>query len=177
MFDIGFWEIAIIALIGLLILGPERLPRAARSIGLWVGKARRMLAEVKRDIDRELDASDLKKIKDEVKHTVEESKEVFEEAAIKKDIEEAKSVLEETTETLNEKITDEPDATAKSSEPKKVADSPKQADKNEKTEPAVKAAKASKSSSAAEKPKPKKPKKLKPVVTEESTAEQTNTVA
>lgn len=174
MFDIGFWEIAIIALIGLLILGPERLPRAARSIGLWVGKARRMLAEVKRDIDRELDASDLKKIKDEVKLTVEESKEVFEEASIKKDIDEAKSALEETAETLNEKITDEPEVTAKSSEPEKVADSPKQADKKEKSEPAVKATKAS---SATEKPKPKKPKKLKPVVAEESPAEQTNTVA
>ena len=129
MFDVGFWEIAIIALIGLLILGPERLPRAARSIGLWVGKARRMLAEVKRDIDRELDASDLKKIKDEVKHTVEESKEVFEEASIKKDIEEAKSALEETTETLNEKITDEPEVTAKPSESEKVAESSKQATK------------------------------------------------
>ena len=177
MFDIGFWEIAIIALIGLLILGPERLPRAARSIGLWVGKARRMLAEVKRDIDRELDASDLKKIKDEVKLTVEESKEVLEEASIKKDIDEAKSALEETAETLNEKITDEPEATAKSSEPEKVADSPRQTDKNKKTESAAKATKASKASSAAEKPKPKKPKKLKPVVAEESPVEQTNTVA
>ena len=177
MFDIGFWEIAIIALIGLLILGPERLPRAARSIGLWVGKARRMLAEVKRDIDRELDASDLKKIKDEVKHTVEESKEVFEEASIKKDIEEAKSALEETTETLNEKITDEPEVTAKSSDSEKVAESSKQAGNTEKTEPAVQATKASSDSSAAKTPKPKKPKKLKPVVTEESTAEQTKTVA
>lgn len=177
MFDIGFWEIAIIALIGLLILGPERLPRAARSIGLWVGKARRMLAEVKRDIDRELDATDLKKIKDEVKLTVEESKEVFEEASIKKDLEDAKSVLKETTETLNEKITDEPEATAKSSESKNAAASTKQADTTEKIEPAVKATKSSNASSAAETPKPRKPKKLKPVVAEESSAEQTNTVA
>ena len=177
MFDIGFWEIAIIALIGLLILGPERLPRAARSIGLWVGKARRMLAEVKRDIDRELDASDLKKIKDEVQTTVEESKEVFEEASIKKDIEEAKSALEDTAETLNEKITDEPEAATKSSESENAAESSGQANKTAKNEPAVKATKSSKASSAAEKPKPKKPKKLKPAVAEESTAEQTNTVA
>ncbi len=177
MFDIGFWEIAIIALIGLLILGPERLPRAARSIGLWVGKARRMLAEVKRDIDRELDASDLKKIKDEVKLTVEESKEVFEEASIKEDLEDAKSALKETTETLNEKITDEPEAAVKSSASEKVAESSKQADNTEKTEPAAQPAKASSASSATETPKPKKPKKLKPVVAEESTAEQSNPVA
>ncbi len=177
MFDIGFWEIAIIALIGLLILGPERLPRAARSIGLWVGKARRMLAEVKRDIDRELDASDLKKIKDEVKLTVEESKDVFEEASLKKDLEDAKSALEETAETLKEKVTDEPEAAAKSSESEKVADSSKRAAGTEKSDPAVQATKASSTSSAAETPKPKKPKKLKPVVAEESTAEQTNTAA
>ncbi len=111
MFDVGFWEIAIISLIALIILGPERLPRAARSMGLWVGKARRMLAEVKRDIDRELDAADLKKIqeiKDEVKETVQDSKKMFEEASIKQDLDEAKSALEETASTLNEQVSSEP---------------------------------------------------------------------
>jgi len=72
MFDLGFWEISLIIVIGLLVLGPERLPRAARTFGLWVGKARRTLAEVKRDIDRELDAAELKeitKVKDELQDT------------------------------------------------------------------------------------------------------------
>ena len=77
MFDVGFWEIAIIVLIALIVLGPERLPRTARSIGLWVGKARRTLAEVKRDIDRELDETDLKQIKGDLSET----KNIFEEAA------------------------------------------------------------------------------------------------
>ncbi len=91
MFDIGFWEIAIIMLIALLILGPERLPRAARTIGLWVGKARRTLADVKRDIDRELDATELKKIQS-IKNE------------IKDDLKEAADVMKDTTDTLNETI-------------------------------------------------------------------------
>ncbi len=80
MFDLGFWEIALIVVIGLLVLGPEKLPRAARTVGLWVGKARRTLAEVKRDIDRELDASELKELTN-VKEELTDTKKIFEEAA------------------------------------------------------------------------------------------------
>ncbi len=54
MFDIGFWELAVIGVVALIILGPERLPGAARTAGLWIGKARRMFADVKADIDKEL---------------------------------------------------------------------------------------------------------------------------
>ena len=104
MFDIGFWEIAIIALIALIILGPERLPRAARTIGLWVGKARRTLSEVKRDIDRELDASELKNIKN-IKDDLQDTKNIFEDAA--STLNETASTLNETASTLNEKVLDE----------------------------------------------------------------------
>lgn len=100
MFDVGFWEISIIALIALLILGPERLPRAARSIGLWVGKARRTLAEVKRDIDRELDASELKELKS-IKKDLEDTKSV-----VDKDMTETKAMFEEAATSLNEEIAD-----------------------------------------------------------------------
>ncbi len=104
MFDVGFWEIAIIALIALIILGPERLPRAARTIGLWVGKARRTLSEVKRDIDRELDASELKNIKN-IKDDFKDTKNIFEDAA--STLNETASTLNETASTLNEKVVDE----------------------------------------------------------------------
>ena len=46
MFDIGFLEIVIIAAIALIVLGPERLPRAARTAGMWVGRARSMVSAV-----------------------------------------------------------------------------------------------------------------------------------
>jgi len=72
VFDVGFWEIAIIAVIALLVIGPERLPKAARTAGLWVGKARRMVTDVKADIDREIregDLAELKKAGEELKTT------------------------------------------------------------------------------------------------------------
>ena len=61
MFDIGFWELAIIGVVALLVIGPERLPRVARTAGLWLGRARRFVSSVKADIDRELAADELKK--------------------------------------------------------------------------------------------------------------------
>ena len=62
MFDIGFWEIIFILVIALLVVGPERLPRIARTAGLWVGKMRGFVASVKADIDQELAADELKKV-------------------------------------------------------------------------------------------------------------------
>ena len=61
MFDIGFWEIIFIMVITLLVIGPERLPRVARTAGLWVGKMRGFVASVKADIDQELAGEELKK--------------------------------------------------------------------------------------------------------------------
>lgn len=61
MFDIGFWELAIIGVVALLVIGPERLPRVARTTGMWLGRARRFVTSVKADIDRELAAEELKK--------------------------------------------------------------------------------------------------------------------
>ena len=60
MFDVGFTEILLLSLVGLLVLGPERLPRVARTAGLWLGRARRFVSTVKADIDREIAADELK---------------------------------------------------------------------------------------------------------------------
>ena len=61
MFDIGFSEILFIMVIALLVVGPERLPRIARTAGLWVGKMRGFVSSVKADIDRELATEELRK--------------------------------------------------------------------------------------------------------------------
>lgn len=60
MFDIGFWELCLIAVVALLILGPERLPVAARTAGLWISKARKMINNVKSEIERELQLDELR---------------------------------------------------------------------------------------------------------------------
>jgi len=61
MFDIGFWELGLISVIALLVVGPERLPSLARTVGLWLGKARRMLTSIKDEIDREVKVDEIKK--------------------------------------------------------------------------------------------------------------------
>jgi len=65
MFDIGFWELALIAVVALLVIGPERLPKVARTTGLWVGRMRGFVLSVKADIDKELRAEELKRIMQE----------------------------------------------------------------------------------------------------------------
>ena len=64
MFDIGFSELVVIGLIALIVLGPQRLPEVARTAGRWVGKARRFVESVKRDIDQEINSEDLAAFKD-----------------------------------------------------------------------------------------------------------------
>ncbi|WP_083489836.1 Sec-independent protein translocase protein TatB [Stenotrophomonas ginsengisoli] len=61
MFDVGFSEILLIAVVALLVLGPERLPKAARFTGLWVRRARSQWDSVKTEFEREIAAEDLKR--------------------------------------------------------------------------------------------------------------------
>ena len=61
MFDIGFMEIALIGIVGLLVIGPERLPDVARTIGSWVGRTRRFINQVKSDVNTELKQEELRK--------------------------------------------------------------------------------------------------------------------
>jgi sec-independent protein translocase protein TatB len=87
VFDVGFWELAVIAVIALMVLGPERLPRAARTAGLWISKARRTVTTMKAEIERELDAEEMKKVvgQDTVETLQEFKQEVKEETTLDKD--------------------------------------------------------------------------------------------
>ncbi len=67
MFDFGFSELVMIGIVALVVLGPERLPTVARTAGQWLGKAQRMVQQVKSDIEREAELSELKKIQEEAK--------------------------------------------------------------------------------------------------------------
>ena len=63
MFDIGFSELIVIALVALIVIGPERLPRVARTLGALLGRAQRYVNDVKADIQREVDLDELKSLK------------------------------------------------------------------------------------------------------------------
>jgi sec-independent protein translocase protein TatB len=64
MFDIGFTELMVIGLVALIVIGPERLPRVARTLGHLAGRLQRYVSDVKSDINREIELEDLKKMRD-----------------------------------------------------------------------------------------------------------------
>ena len=65
MFDIGFSEMVVCAVVALVVIGPERLPKVARTLGVLFGRLQRYVAQVKADINREMDMADLGKVKTE----------------------------------------------------------------------------------------------------------------
>ena len=65
MFDIGFAELLVVGVLGLIVLGPERLPKAARTLGLLLGRVRRTMSGIQQEIEREVRAQELQeKLKD-----------------------------------------------------------------------------------------------------------------
>lgn len=66
MFDIGFSELMLIGLVALIVIGPERLPGVARTVGHLIGRLQRYVADVKADINREVDLDELRKMRSSV---------------------------------------------------------------------------------------------------------------
>jgi sec-independent protein translocase protein TatB len=74
MFDFSFGELALIGTVALVVLGPERLPKVARTVGEWVGKAQRYVSQVKSDISREIELAELKKLQEEARQAAQSVK-------------------------------------------------------------------------------------------------------
>lgn len=66
MFDISFTELMLIALVGLIVIGPERMPKVARTVGHLLGRLQRYVLDVKADINREMQLEELKKLQAQV---------------------------------------------------------------------------------------------------------------
>lgn len=83
MFDIGFSELLLVAVVGLLVLGPERLPTAVRTTSLWVGRLRRQFTEIRAEVEREIGADDIRaQLRNEqIMDQLRESREVLESTA------------------------------------------------------------------------------------------------
>ena len=81
MFDIGFSEIVVIAVVALIVIGPERLPKAARTLGHLFGRLQRYVNDVKADINREMELDELRKLQKEVQTAASELKSSVESAA------------------------------------------------------------------------------------------------
>src|SRR6187549_3763878 len=69
MFDIGFSELVVIAIVALIVIGPERLPKVARTLGHLFGRMQRYVNDVKADISREMELDELKKLQSSMEDT------------------------------------------------------------------------------------------------------------
>ena len=115
MFDIGFWELTIIAVVALIVIGPDKLPGVARTAGKWVGRTRRFVNQVKLDIDREIQQEELRKLLEkeaglkEIKDTLNSDQYSFEEEKdyLVKAVDEVNSPAEPVAETAT-KLAEEP---------------------------------------------------------------------
>jgi len=77
MFDLGFSELMVIALVALVIIGPERLPKVARTVGHLAGRLQRYVADVKADINREVELDELRKMRDSMQSAAHEMQSSF----------------------------------------------------------------------------------------------------
>src|SRR5918996_6110172 len=108
MFDVGFSEILVVAVVALIVIGPERLPKAARTLGHLFGRLQRYVNDVKADINREMELDELRKLQQQVQSAARDIETSVSSAA--RDVEQsAQSIGDE----LN-RAADEPSASASS---------------------------------------------------------------
>lgn len=69
MFDISFAELVVIGIVALIVIGPERLPAVARTVGYFLGRARRYVDQVKHDLHEEMELDDLRKLRNSMQET------------------------------------------------------------------------------------------------------------
>ena len=114
MFDIGFSELLVIGLVALIVIGPQKLPRVARTVGHLLGRLQRYVADVKADINREIELEELRKMRDSMHQAASEMQTTVD------------SELTKTADELNQAVAGtKPEAPASESPPK--VEEPKQA--------------------------------------------------
>lgn len=80
MFDIGFWELCLLAVAALLVVGPKRMPRIAYEAGLWFGRLQRFVRRARMDIERELHEYEIKQTLEEQKRELQQVKRMAEDS-------------------------------------------------------------------------------------------------
>ena len=102
MFDISFTELMLIGVVALVVIGPERLPRVARTVGHLLGRAQRYVGDVKSDIQREMEVDELKDLKGQMEEAAKSVKTSVKDATdtLRDPLEEARKALKETTESV-----------------------------------------------------------------------------
>jgi sec-independent protein translocase protein TatB len=123
MFDIGFSELMVIGVVALIVVGPERLPRVARTLGHLAGRLQRYVSDVKADINREIELEDLKKVRDSMQQAASEFQGNFtsELNKVESDVKQTAEELQKTTDEIDKALAADSHE-APSAEPKKPED-------------------------------------------------------
>jgi len=130
MFDISFSELLLIGIVALIVIGPERLPKVARTVGLLLGRAQRYVNDVKSDIQREMDNEALSSLKSQMDEAAKSVKSSLEEAgntlrnpleeaqaALRKPLDDAQDALRNASESFKTGATAAPEASGGSNAP------------------------------------------------------------
>jgi sec-independent protein translocase protein TatB len=101
MFDVAFSELLIAAVIALIVIGPERLPRVARQAGEWLGKIQRYINDVKSDVGRQMEIEELRRMQTEITEVAHD---------LKKSVEKGAAEVQQEVDSLNAAVEGEPAA-------------------------------------------------------------------
>lgn len=109
MFGLSFSELLVIGIVALIVLGPERLPKVARTIGHLTGRAQRYMSDIKNDIQREMDIQELSKLKKDVESAATDMRQSFDKtmADIKDPLASIKNEMGDKVQQLKQDITQE----------------------------------------------------------------------
>ena len=104
MFDLSFFEIIVIGVVALIVIGPEKLPSVARSLGRFTGKAQRYISQIKEEVNREVRFDELKSLQNEIAAGVNQAK-----SGLEDEVGQLKSSFEEVPKSMDLSQSPEPD--------------------------------------------------------------------
>lgn len=113
MFDMGFWELVVLGVIGLIVLGPERLPTVARTLGRWTGRARSYMRTLSTELEREVNTKDLRRTFEQTRSEIDQTRSEFDqgrrqlESEVRGDEDSGGTTSEPASPTPDETVTDE----------------------------------------------------------------------
>ena len=120
MFDIGFSELLVIGVVALIVIGPEKLPRMARTVGHLAGRLQRYVSDVKADINREIELEDLKKMRDSMQQAASDFQ-----GSVTSEVSKAEAELNQAGDDLNKALEGKPAGEAKPAAEAKPAEESK----------------------------------------------------
>ena len=107
MFDIGFTELLVIGVVALIVIGPEKLPRVARTVGHLAGRLQRYVSDVKADINREIELDELRKMRDSMQQAASNF-----ESSVQSELNKTEAELNRSVDDVVEKKAEEPKPSA-----------------------------------------------------------------